>query len=151
MSKALKCDRCGKYYEKNVMFKTTGVIHGGILGGITVVDKSGKFDEHFDLCDDCLKDLWLWKSRPEFEDRWVPVSVGCPDNEREVLVTIKRTETGEARYVVDKARYIRDEYTDKAVWKNDEYGAIGVSNAKYMAVTAWMEMPKPYKEDTQDE
>lgn len=149
--KALKCDRCGRYYEKNVLVKSKGSAIGSVIGGFYTRTKDGKADEPFDLCDDCIKNLFEWKGKPEFEDRWIPIDVGCPDNERKVLVTIKRTETGKARYMIDMAKFIRDKYTDREVWSSDEYGAIGAGLQAYMTVTAWMELPKTYKEDTQDE
>lgn len=149
--KALKCDRCGKYYEKNVLVKSKGSVIGSVIGGIYTRTKDGKAAEPFDLCDDCIKSLYEWKGKPEFEDRWIPIDVGCPDDERKVLVTIKRTETGKARYMIDMAKFIRDKYTDRAVWNSDEYGAIGAGLQAYMTVIAWMELPKIYKEDTQDE
>lgn len=111
--KALKCDRCGKYYEKNVLVKSKGSVIGSVIGGIYTRTKDGKADEPFDLCDDCIKSLFEWKGKPEFEDRWIPIDVGCPDDERKVLVTIKRTETGKARYMIDMAKFIRDKYTDR--------------------------------------
>ena len=74
----------------------------------------------------------------------IPVSVRYPDNAREVLVTIKRTENGKSRYMIDKAKCIHDIYTDRTVWDSYDYGAIGISNAKHMEVTAWIELPEPY-------
>ena len=70
--KALKCDRCGKYYEKNVLVKSKGSVLGSVIGGIYTRTKEGKADEPFDLCDDCIKSLYEWKGKPEFEDRWIP-------------------------------------------------------------------------------
>lgn len=151
MSKALKCDRCGRYYEKNVLVKSKGSVLGSVIGGIYTRTKEGKADEPFDLCDDCIKSLYEWKGKPEFEDRWIPVDNRCPDDERKVLVTIKRPNTGKDIYMIDTAKFIRDKYIDREVWSSDNYGAIGVGHQTYMTVTAWMEVPEPYKEDTQDE
>lgn len=151
MSKAKKCDRCGKFYEKKVVMKSKGSALGNTIGGIKTVAKDGITDEHFDLCDDCINSLGGWMKEPNSDSRWIPVSVRYPDNAREVLATIKRTETGKSRYMIDKAKCIHDIYTDRTVWDSYKYGAIGLSNAKYMEVTAWMELPEPYKEDTQDE
>lgn len=151
MSKAKKCDRCGKFYEKNVVMKSKGSFLGSTIGGINTATEEGKTDEHFDLCDDCIKRLGEWMKKQNLDSRWIPVSVGHPDNAREVLVTIKRTETGKSRYMIDKAKCIHDIYTDRTVWDSYEYGAIGISNAKHTEVTAWIELPEPYKEDTQDE
>lgn len=151
MSKAKKCDRCGKFYEKNVVMKSKGSVLGSIIGGFETVTKDGITDEAFDLCDDCIKSLGEWIKKQNLDGRWIPVSVRYPDNAREVLVTIKRTENGKSRYLIDKAKCIHDIYTDRTVWDSYEYGAIGISNAKHEEVTAWMELPEPYKEDTQDE
>ena len=151
MSKAKKCDRCGKFYEKNVVMKSKGSALGSIIGGIRTVTKEGITDEDFDLCDDCVKSLYEWKGKPEFEDRWIPVDNGYPDDERKVLVTIKRTEFGKSRYMIGTAEFIRDKYTGREVWNSDEYGVVGAGFQDHVTVTAWMELPKTYKEDTQDE
>lgn len=151
MSKAKKCDRCGKFYEKNVVMKSKGSALGSIIGGIETSTKEGITDEYFDLCDDCVKSLYEWKEEPNVDSRWIPVSVRHPNNAREVLVTIKRTRNGKSRYLIDKAKCIHDIYTDRTVWESYEYGAIGISNAKNEKVTAWMELPALYKEDIQDE
>lgn len=151
MSKAKKCDRCGKFYEKNAVMKSKGSVLGSTIGGIKTVTKDGRTDEDFDLCDDCVKSLYEWKGKPEFEDRWIPVDDRCPDDERKVLVTIKRPNTGKAIYMIDTAKFIRDEYIDREVWSSDNYGAIGAGLQAYMTVTAWMELPELYKEDAQDE
>lgn len=151
MSKAKKCDRCGKFYENNVVMESKGSVLGNTIGGIKTVTKDGRTDEGFDLCDDCVKSLYEWKEEPNVDSRWIPVSVRHPDNAREVLVTIKRTGNGKSRYLIDKAKCIHDIYTDRTVWESYEYGAIGISNAKHEEVTAWMELPAPYKEDMQDE
>lgn len=151
MSKALKCDRCGRYYEKNVLVKSKGSVLGSVIGGIYTRTKDGKADEPFDLCDDCIKSLYEWKKEPNVDSRWIPVSVRYPDNAREVLVTIQRTGNGKSRYLIDKAKCIHDIYTDRTVWESYEYGAIGILNAINEEVTAWMELPESYKEDTQDE
>lgn len=55
MSKAKKCDRCGKFYEKNVVIESKGSAFGDTIGGIKTVTKDGITDEAFDLCDDCVK------------------------------------------------------------------------------------------------
>lgn len=149
--KALKCDRCGKYYEKNVLVKSKGAVLGSIIGGFFTRTENGKVDEPFDLCDDCIKSLFEWKGKPEFEDRWIPVDNESPDDERKVLVTIKRTEFGKSRYMIGTAEFIRDKYTGREVWNSDEYGVIGAGFQDHVTVTAWMELPKTYKEDTQDE
>ena len=92
----------------------------------------------------CIKKLGEWIKKQNLDSRWIPVSVRYPDNAREVLVTIKRTENGKSRYMIDKAKCIHDIYTDRTVWDSYDYGAIGISNAKHMEVTAWIELPEPY-------
>lgn len=145
MSKAKKCDRCGKFYEKNAVMESKGSVLGSTIGGIKTVTKDGRTDEDFDLCDDCIKRLGEWIKKQNFDSRWIPVSVIYPDNAREVLVTIKRTGNGKSRYMIDKAKCIHDIYTDRTVWESYEYGAIGISSTKHMEVTAWIELPEPYK------
>lgn len=146
MSKAKKCDRCGKFYENNVVMESKGSVLGNTIGGIKTVTKEGRTDEGFDLCDDCVKSLFKWKGKPEVKSGWIPVDNGSPDDERKVLVTIKRPNAGKAIYMIDTAKFIRNKYTDREVWSSDNYGAIGVGVQAYMTVTAWMELPEPYKE-----
>lgn len=98
-------------------------------------------------------------SKKELEDmllrgermKWTPCNKRLPDDDRKVLVTIKRTETGKSRYMIGTAEFIRDKYTGREVWNSDEYGVVGVGFQDHVTVTAWMELPKTYKEDTQDE
>lgn len=58
MADALKCDRCGKYYDGNSKHKTFGRIIGGKLARICTTDTNGRQDKWFDLCDDCIYDLF---------------------------------------------------------------------------------------------
>ena len=150
--KALKCDRCGRYYEKNVLVKSKGSVIGSVIGGIYTRTKDGKADEPFDLCDDCIKSLFEWMKEPNSDSMWIPVSDRNPDSAREVLVSIKIIQFGMTKHVIDKAQLLCSETTDRKVWNCDNYGIIGES-ARNCIVTAWMELPKPkpYKEDTQDE
>lgn len=69
MSEAKKCDRCGKFYEENELMESKCSVLGSTIGGINTATKDGRKDEHFDLCDDCVKSLFIWKNHPEFEDR----------------------------------------------------------------------------------
>lgn len=55
MADARKCDACGKYYDVNQRYETSGRVRGGILKGIVTIDSdSGCTDKYFDLCDDCM-------------------------------------------------------------------------------------------------
>lgn len=56
MSDAYKCDRCGKFYEKNEFKRSQASIQGGIITGIATMTYLG-VDEWFDLCDDCMKEF----------------------------------------------------------------------------------------------
>ena len=57
MANAKKCDRCGKYYDKNQKFKikntTTDFADGIKFTGVKGYDSS-----QFDLCDDCIEKLY---------------------------------------------------------------------------------------------
>ena len=55
MSMARKCDRCGKFYEKN---STRWYLNGGsITRGINIMSKDCRITAKYDLCDLCIKDL----------------------------------------------------------------------------------------------
>lgn len=56
MAKALKCDRCGKYYDKNrtcIEYKGKK-IH---LEGMAFANGGGYYTMHKDLCDECIDQL----------------------------------------------------------------------------------------------
>ncbi|MFQ9509500.1 MAG: hypothetical protein ACLRZ7_00815 [Lachnospiraceae bacterium] len=57
MANAMKCDRCGQYYDENKQHKTTGCILGSKITGISLVCGDGSSDTWIDLCDDCITDL----------------------------------------------------------------------------------------------
>lgn len=55
MSMARKCDRCGKFYEKN---STRWYLNGGsITRGINIMSKDGLVTAEYDLCGSCIEDL----------------------------------------------------------------------------------------------
>jgi hypothetical protein len=54
MSKAMKCDRCGKFYEKNRVKWNYG---GSITRGINVVNNNNLIAVECDLCDSCIEDF----------------------------------------------------------------------------------------------
>lgn len=68
MANAKKCDRCGKFYENNKKHETSGRIHGSKLTGISTTDTNTCSDKWFDLCDDCLTDLFEFLSGKELKD-----------------------------------------------------------------------------------
>jgi hypothetical protein len=54
MSMARKCDRCGKFYEKN---RVKWNYVGSITRGIDVVNKDDRIAVECDLCDSCIEDF----------------------------------------------------------------------------------------------
>lgn len=54
MSVARKCDRCGKFYEKNRVKWNYG---GSITRGINVVNINNLIAVECDLCDSCIEDF----------------------------------------------------------------------------------------------
>ncbi len=63
MSRALKCDRCGAYFDEYAITEDTSVILAGkkALNG-RVRDLSYWGEDIFHLCDDCQKKLELFLS-----------------------------------------------------------------------------------------
>lgn len=51
MSKALKCDRCGKFYELNLL-EDEKIVRGTVLQ-----DRCGYAIREYDLCDECRDQL----------------------------------------------------------------------------------------------
>lgn len=55
MSVARKCDRCGKFYEKNsVKWWLDG---GSITRGINIIGSNNLISADYDLCDSCIEDF----------------------------------------------------------------------------------------------
>ena len=55
MASAMKCDRCGNYYDKN---KGVHSVNGCIVRGIRI-DTSGPY-KILDLCDPCISELYTF-------------------------------------------------------------------------------------------
>lgn len=53
MANAKKCDRCGKYYDRNLECYAPGTVASGV--SFTRVD--GYIGLKFDLCDSCIIDF----------------------------------------------------------------------------------------------
>ena len=53
MSLAIKCDRCGKYFDKHGNKRS---INGAYVRGIKIIT-SGPYRE-YDLCENCIEDLY---------------------------------------------------------------------------------------------
>lgn len=60
MAAAKKCDRCGKFYEKNTRFSTFSSFRRTLLDGICFTTMNGGYVEYSDLCDDCIAELKLF-------------------------------------------------------------------------------------------
>lgn len=76
MASAKKCDACGKYYDDNKRFETSGRVHGGILGRVNTITVTGCMDKSFDLCDDCLEALLLFLNELRGDAHKPPGDVG---------------------------------------------------------------------------
>lgn len=56
MAKAKKCDRCGKYYDKNIKHRKT--CNGNTyIDGIKFTLSNGYAIDKIDLCDECINKL----------------------------------------------------------------------------------------------
>lgn len=62
MSNAKKCDRCGKFYEnhKRRFRMDNNDFKNANLAWIKLVDVNDHYITSFDLCEDCVKELWHW-------------------------------------------------------------------------------------------
>lgn len=66
MSDAKKCDRCGKFYEQNLIpfdkYGDTSIISGEkvITTGITLCSTHMGQCKYFDLCDECIESFDRW-------------------------------------------------------------------------------------------
>ena len=58
MATAKKCDRCGKYYDKNEPYTVGGRIT--VIDGIAFTLKDGSVIDPVDLCDECIALLVKW-------------------------------------------------------------------------------------------
>ena len=75
MAKAVKCDRCGKFYtldEKK--FRVEGNCTKGVFEYIKTYSKTDNLIQLFDLCDDCAEDLWNWLND---SNNYQVIDVGC--------------------------------------------------------------------------
>ena len=54
MANAKKCDRCGKYYDKNNAKSMNGIF----VTSISIKTNPPLYKRVFDLCDECIVDLY---------------------------------------------------------------------------------------------
>ena len=64
MSFAIKCDRCGKYFDK---YRPKRSINGSFVRGIKIFT-SGSYRE-CDLCENCVEDLYEFMRFDEIKDK----------------------------------------------------------------------------------
>lgn len=58
MANAKKCDICGRYYDKNTKYTSSGRLAGSIISGIATTNRIYEKDKCYDLCDKCLTELF---------------------------------------------------------------------------------------------
>ena len=93
--------------------------------------------------------------------RWIPVSERLPENERECLVTLKKT-YGMQEVIYGIANYLN--FGDEWHWNEKKYGYLewdkysdGYGGTKAYRVIAWKPLPEPYhitnpgKKESEDE
>lgn len=61
MAAAKKCDRCGKYYDRNNRINK-GLYKNEFIDGIVKTTNTGNYLNQIDLCDECLDKLDIFLS-----------------------------------------------------------------------------------------
>lgn len=56
MSLARKCDRCGKFYEKNSVHCFYDDVDD-IVHGVSLIGTGNAIEPKYDLCDSCIEDF----------------------------------------------------------------------------------------------
>ena len=71
MAAAKKCDRCCKYYDKNEKHTVPENGYKYILGGIaTTIIRTNNMFKQYDLCDECLDDLFDFLCGAKVDKDW---------------------------------------------------------------------------------
>ena len=65
MAAAKKCDRCGKFYDRNTRINK-GLYKNEFIDGIVKTTNIGNYLNQIDLCDECLGKLDIFLSGIEF-------------------------------------------------------------------------------------
>lgn len=65
--KALKCDRCGKFYIHNA--ESTGLLDGINIARVGIVEDTDFMADHknYDICSQCAKSFVLWFKEVELD------------------------------------------------------------------------------------
>ena len=64
MAAAKKCDRCGKFYDRNTR-TNKGLYKNEFIDGIVKTTNIGNYLNQIDLCDECLDKLDIFLSGVE--------------------------------------------------------------------------------------
>lgn len=64
MAAAKKCDRCGKFYDRNTRINK-GLYKNEFIDGIVKTTSIGNYLNQIDLCDECLDELDIFLSGVE--------------------------------------------------------------------------------------
>ena len=64
MSKVIKCDRCGKYFDK---FTSKRYIGGLCVRGFRIITSAGNY-KPYDLCENCVEDLYTFMNLDKKEE-----------------------------------------------------------------------------------
>lgn len=65
MSSAIKCDRCGKYFDK---YTSKRHIDGLCVRGFRMITSAGNHNA-YDLCENCVEDLYTFMNLDKKEEK----------------------------------------------------------------------------------
>lgn len=138
MSERLTTYRCGKAVikDKNKLSEA--------------MEKLAEFEEK-EKCGEWLDAIELAKIAIALQSqKWIPVSERLPKDEKNCLVTLKKTE-GIPETLMSIANYLV--FPDGGHWNDIKHGFLGWDRYKngsagtmMYKVVAWLQLPKPYKE-----
>lgn len=86
---ALKCDRCGNYFDCNQLRLRGGKCNGESFGHISVRGEHNHYC-NYDLCDDCVADFFQWVNDP---GKLMGGDAGGQENFETVQSTAERADT----------------------------------------------------------